>query len=58
MVIVPALSLLRYQGDLVVYSDTSHQGVGCVLMRYNKVIVYAPRQPKSYEQNYPTHHWG
>ena len=57
MVIAPALSLWRYQGDLVVYSDASHKGVGCVLMQHNKVIVYAPRQPKPYEQKYPNHNW-
>ena len=30
-------------------------GLGCVLMQYGKVIVYASRQLKNYEVNYPTH---
>ena len=58
MVTAPALSLWKYQGDLVVYSDASHKGIGCVLMQHNKVIVYASRQPKPYEQKYPTHNLG
>ena len=39
------------------YSDASHKGVGCALMQHNKVIVYAPRQPKPYEQKYHNHNW-
>lgn len=26
-------------GGFLVYNDTSHKGLGCVLMQYNKVIV-------------------
>ena len=57
MVTTPILSLWKYQGDLVVYSDTSRKGIGCVLTQNNKVIAYASRQPKPYEQKYPTHNW-
>ena len=39
----------------MVYSDASHQGLGCVLMQNGKVIAYASRQLKDYEKNYPTH---
>ena len=39
----------------MVYSDASHQGLGCVLMQHGKVIAYASRQLKPYERNYPTH---
>ena len=39
----------------MVYSDASRQGLGCVLMPHGKVVAYASRQLKSYEQNYPTH---
>ncbi|RVW31995.1 Transposon Tf2-12 polyprotein [Vitis vinifera] len=42
-------------GGFVVYSDVSHQGLGCVLMQHGKVVAYASRQLKSYERNYPTH---
>ena len=37
------------------YSDASHQRLGCVLMQYEKVVAYASRQLKPYERNYPTH---
>ena len=39
----------------VVYTDTSHQNLGCVLMQHNKVIAYASRQLRSYELSYPVH---
>ena len=37
------------------YSDASHQGLGCVLMQNGKVVAYASRQLKPYEMNYPVH---
>ena len=30
-------------------------GLGCVLMKHGKVVVYASRQLKVIEKNYPTH---
>jgi len=36
----------------VVYGDTSHQGLGCVLMQNGKVVAYASRQLKPHELNY------
>lgn len=39
----------------VIYSDASKNGLGCVLMQGGRVIAYASRQLKLYEQNYPTH---
>lgn len=42
-------------GRFVIYNDTSHKGLGCVLMQNGKAIAYASRQLKTYEQNYPTH---
>ncbi|GJY44313.1 putative nucleotidyltransferase, ribonuclease H [Tanacetum coccineum] len=36
-------------------SDASKKGLGCVLMQHGKVIPYASRQLKPYEDNYPTH---
>ena len=44
----------RYRG-FVIYSDTSHKGLGCVLMQNGKVVAYAARQLKNYEKHYPTH---
>jgi hypothetical protein len=40
---------------LVVYSDASKKGLGCVLMQHGKVIAYASRQLKAHEINYPVH---
>ncbi|GKB53893.1 putative nucleotidyltransferase, ribonuclease H [Tanacetum coccineum] len=37
------------------YSDASKNGLGGVLMQHGKVIAYASRQLKPYEENYPTH---
>ena len=39
----------------MVYSDTSRQGLRCVLMQDGRVIAYASRQLKKHEKNYPTH---
>ena len=41
--------------DYTIYSDASRIGLGCVLMQDGKVVVYASRQLKQHEQNYPTH---
>ena len=38
-----------------VYSDASHQGLGCMLMQHKRVVAYASRQLKKHELNYPTH---
>ncbi|KAK1406366.1 hypothetical protein QVD17_41660 [Tagetes erecta] len=51
----PILTLPEGNDDLVVYSDASRQGLGCVLMQRGKVIAYASRQLKENEVNYPTH---
>ncbi|KAD2805327.1 hypothetical protein E3N88_38704 [Mikania micrantha] len=51
----PVLSLPEGTEDMVIYSDASYQGLGCVLMQRGKVIAYASRQLKPNEVNYPTH---
>src|ERR1044071_3371363 len=51
----PVLTLPKGSDDFVVYTDASHQGLGCVLMQRGKVIAYASRQLKPHECNYPTH---
>ena len=51
----PVLTLPDGCEDLVIYSDASYQGLGCVLMQRGKVIAYASRQLKTHEANYPTH---
>ncbi|GKA74095.1 putative reverse transcriptase domain-containing protein [Tanacetum coccineum] len=52
-----ALILVLLEGTkyMVVYSDASYSGLGCVLIRLGKVIAYASRQLKKYEENYLTH---
>ena len=37
------------------FSDTSLNGLGCVLMQEGKVVAYASRQLKPHEKNYLTH---
>ncbi|XP_022023774.1 uncharacterized mitochondrial protein AtMg00860-like [Helianthus annuus] len=39
----PVLTLPDGTEDLVVYSDASQQGLGCVLMQRGRVIAYASR---------------
>ena len=51
----PVLALPNGKDGFVVYSDASRQGLGCVLMQNDRVIAYASRQLKKYEENYPTH---
>jgi len=40
---------------MVIYSDASRKGLGCVLMQHGHVIAYASKQLKPHERNYPTH---
>ena len=47
------LALPTGNGGFVVYTDTSSQGLECVLMQNG--IAYASRQFQTYEFNYPTH---
>ena len=55
LTIAPVLTLLSGFEEFVIYSNASHSGLGCVLMQNGKVIAYASKQLKPYEQNYPTH---
>ena len=41
--------------EYTMYSDASRIGLGCLLMQDGKVVVYASKQLKLHEQNYPTH---
>nr|GEY90538.1 putative polyprotein [Tanacetum cinerariifolium] len=49
------LTLPSGTGGYQIYSDASKKGLGCVLMQHGKVIAYASRQLKPYEENYPTY---
>ena len=55
LVSAPVLTIPTGDGDFVIYSDASKEGLGCVLMQKGKVIAYASRQLKIHEKNYPTH---
>ncbi|GJT96247.1 putative reverse transcriptase domain-containing protein [Tanacetum coccineum] len=52
---VPILALPKGSENFVVYCDTSHKGLGAVLMQTEKVIAYASHQLKVHEKNYTTH---
>jgi hypothetical protein len=55
LVTAPILTISSGTGKFVIYSDASHNGLGCALIQQGKVIAYASRQLKPYEHNYPTH---
>nr|GEZ02592.1 hypothetical protein [Tanacetum cinerariifolium] len=49
------LALPEGSENFVVYCDTSHKGLGAVLMQREKIIAYASRQIKIHKKNYTTH---
>ena len=49
------LALSKGKEGFTVYTNTSKEGFGCVLMQNGKVIAYAARKLKTHEVNYPTH---
>ncbi|GJW78938.1 putative reverse transcriptase domain-containing protein, partial [Tanacetum coccineum] len=51
----PILALPEGTEDFVVYCDASLKRYGAILMQREKVIAYASRQLKVYEENYTTH---
>lgn len=53
LVSAPVLALPSSGDGFVIYSDASGKLLGCVLMQHGRVIAYASRQLKPYEQNYP-----
>ena len=55
LVTTPILTIPDGSVGLTIYSDASKKGLGCVLMQYGRVMAYASRQLKPYEQNYPTY---
>ena len=38
------------------YCDASRDGLGCVLIQSERVVVYGSKQLKNHEQKYPTHY--
>jgi len=55
LVKAPILTILEGNEGNVVYNDASQQELGCVLMQNGRVVVYASKQLKPHELNYPTH---
>ena len=55
LVEAPVLTQPTSGKEYTLYSDASGIGLGCVLMKNEKVVAYASRQLKLHEQNYPTH---
>lgn len=53
----PMLTLPSGSGGLLIYSDASLRGMGCVPMQHGKVVAFASRQLKRQEQNYPPTTW-
>ena len=51
----PVLTLPEGNQGFVVYCNESRVGLGCVLMKNDKVISYGSRQLKVHVKNYPTH---
>ena len=51
----PILTLPKGVEDFVVYYDASIMGMGAMLMQRGHVILYALRQLKPHEENYPMH---
>jgi len=55
LTMTPVLVLLNPREPFEVYCDASKMGLGGVLMQNGQVVVYASRQLKTHERNYPTH---
>ena len=55
LVTAPVLVIPDGNDGYVIYSDASHQGLGCVLMQHGRVVAYASRQLKPHERTYLTH---
>ena len=51
----PVLTQPTYGKKYVIFSDSSLNGLGCVLMQEGKVVTYASRQLKPHENNYSMH---
>jgi hypothetical protein len=49
------LVLLDLTKKFDIYCDTSHEGLGYVLMQEGQVVCYASCQLRKHEGNYPTH---
>ena len=55
LVIEPIHAILSGIEGLIIYTDVSHQGLGCVLIQGDRVIAYASWQLLTHEKNYLTY---
>ena len=55
MTFIDVLTLPSGIEGYTMYCDTSRVRLRCILIRNGKVVAYASRQLKKYEQNYPVH---
>ena len=55
LITASVLTQLDITKSFDIYCDASGTGLGCVLMQEGKVIAYASRQWRKYEEHYPTH---
>ncbi|XP_042460894.1 uncharacterized protein LOC122044835 [Zingiber officinale] len=53
LVSAPVLVIPSGDDGFILYTDASIQGLGAVLMQYDRVVAYASRQLKDHEKNYP-----
>ncbi|GAV62964.1 hypothetical protein CFOL_v3_06486 [Cephalotus follicularis] len=53
LISAPLLALPEGNEGFTVYTDAFGKGLGCVLMQHGRVITYASRKLKPYEENYP-----
>ena len=51
----PILIVPKQGRRYTVYCDASRDGLGCILMQFERVVAYGSKQIKNHEQNYPTH---
>jgi hypothetical protein len=51
----PVLTMPNMEIPFSIYCDASGQGLGCVLMQDDHVVVYASRQLRKHEEKYLTH---
>ena len=54
LITTPVLNIPDGIGGMVIYSEASGRGSGCVLKQHRHVIAYAFRQLKPHKKNYPS----
>jgi hypothetical protein len=51
----PVLTMPDMEKPFSIYCDACSQGLGCVLIQDDHVVVHASRQLRKHEEKYPTH---